>query len=71
MGRASGRREPHDGRPTGGQLPKKKCHPRLGIEPVEVAARILLALITACRLLPLKDLAKLAHMHLGKAHATR
>jgi DNA-binding IclR family transcriptional regulator len=45
--------------------PTKK---RLGIQSVEVAARILQALITAGRPLPLKDLAQLARMHPGKAH---
>jgi DNA-binding IclR family transcriptional regulator len=41
---------------------------RLGIQSVEVAARILQALATAGRSLPLKDLAKRAGMHPGKAH---
>lgn len=41
---------------------------RLGIQSVEVASRILQALATASRPIPLKDLAKLAHMHPGKAH---
>ena len=41
---------------------------RLGIQSVEVAARILQALAAAGRSLPLKDLAKLAGMHPGKAH---
>jgi DNA-binding IclR family transcriptional regulator len=41
---------------------------RLGIQSVEVAARILRAFAKAGRSLPLKDLAKLAGMHPGKAH---
>jgi DNA-binding IclR family transcriptional regulator len=41
---------------------------RPGIQSVEVAARILQALIAAGRPVPLKDLAKLARMHPGKAH---
>jgi DNA-binding IclR family transcriptional regulator len=41
---------------------------RLGIQSVEVAARILQALIDTGRPLPLKELAKLARMHPGKAH---
>lgn len=41
---------------------------RLGIQSVEVAARILRALAAAGRSLPLKDLAKCAGMHPGKAH---
>ena len=41
---------------------------RLGIQSVEVAARILRALTAAGRSLPLKDLAKLAGMHPGKVH---
>jgi DNA-binding IclR family transcriptional regulator len=45
--------------------PPKK---RLGIQSVEVAALILQALAGAGTPLPLKDLAKLARMHPGKAH---
>jgi DNA-binding IclR family transcriptional regulator len=41
---------------------------RLGIQSVEVAARILRALAQAGRSLPLKDLARAAGMHPGKAH---
>ncbi len=41
---------------------------RLGIQSVEVAARILQALIAAGRPLALKDLANLARMHPGKVH---
>jgi DNA-binding IclR family transcriptional regulator len=41
---------------------------RLGIQSVEVAARILRALAAAGRSLPLKDLAKAAGMHPGKVH---
>lgn len=41
---------------------------RLGIQSVEVAARILRALASVHRSLPLKDLAKLADIHPGKAH---
>jgi DNA-binding IclR family transcriptional regulator len=41
---------------------------RPGIQSVEVASRILRALAAAGRSLPLKDLAKLAGMHPGKAH---
>lgn len=44
--------------------PKK----RLGIQSVEVAAKILQALAAAGRPAPLKELAKLARMHPGKAH---
>jgi DNA-binding IclR family transcriptional regulator len=45
-----------------------RSKPRPGIQSVEVAARILEALIAAGRPVPLKDLAKLARMHPGKAH---
>jgi DNA-binding IclR family transcriptional regulator len=45
-----------------------KSKTRLGIQSVEVAARILRALAAAGRSLPLKDLAKAAGMHPGKAH---
>src|SRR6266571_9000099 len=45
-----------------------RSKPRPGIQSVEVAARILQALIAAGRPVPLKDLAKLARMHPGKAH---
>lgn len=50
-----------------GKMPK---HPkkRLGIQSVEVAAKILRAMALAGRSLPLKDLAKLAGLHPGKAH---
>jgi DNA-binding IclR family transcriptional regulator len=41
---------------------------RLGIQSVEIAARILRALAQAGRSLPLKDLAKTAGMHPGKVH---
>jgi DNA-binding IclR family transcriptional regulator len=41
---------------------------RLGIQSVEVAARILRALAATGRSLPLKDLAKAAGMHPGKVH---
>lgn len=41
---------------------------RLGIQSVEVAARILRALAEAGQPLPLKDLARLAHMPPGKVH---
>jgi DNA-binding IclR family transcriptional regulator len=49
-----------------GMAPKAKK--RLGIQSVEVAARILHVLTAAGRSLPLKDVAKLAGMHPGKAH---
>jgi DNA-binding IclR family transcriptional regulator len=45
-----------------------KSKTRLGIQSVEVAARILRALATAGRSLPLKDLARAAGMHPGKVH---
>jgi DNA-binding IclR family transcriptional regulator len=45
-----------------------KAKKRLGIQSVEVAARILHVLTAAGRSLPLKDVAKLAGMHPGKAH---
>ena len=45
-----------------------KSKTRLGIQSVEVAAQILRALAAAGRSLPLKDLAKAAGMHPGKAH---
>lgn len=41
---------------------------RLGIQSVEIAARILRALCAAGQALPLKELAKQAAMHPGKAH---
>src|SRR6516164_669633 len=41
---------------------------RAGIQSVEVAARILRALAEAGQPLPLKDLARLAHMPPGKVH---
>jgi DNA-binding IclR family transcriptional regulator len=41
---------------------------RLGIQSVEIAARILQALATAGGSIPLKDLAKRARMHPGKVH---
>jgi DNA-binding IclR family transcriptional regulator len=46
----------------------KKPKQQPGIQSVEVAAMILRALIDAGRPLALKDLARLAHMHPGKAH---
>src|SRR5262245_57200625 len=50
-----------------GEMPRKaKQQP--GIQSVEVAARILRALIDAGRPVPLKELARLARMHPGKAH---
>lgn len=45
-----------------------KAKKRLGIQSVEVAAKILAALAGAGRSLALKDLAKLAGLHPGKAH---
>jgi DNA-binding IclR family transcriptional regulator len=45
-----------------------RSKPRPGIQSVEVAAKILQALIAAGRPVPLKDLAKLARMHPGKTH---
>ena len=39
-----------------------------GIQSVEVAAKILQALVAAGRPVPLKELARLARMHPGKAH---
>ncbi len=45
-----------------------KAKKRLGIQSVEVAARILNALISAGRPMALKDLAERAGMHSGKAH---
>lgn len=45
-----------------------KAKTRLGIQSVEVAARILQALAVTGRSLALKDLAKAAGMHPGKAH---
>jgi DNA-binding IclR family transcriptional regulator len=45
-----------------------KVKKRLGIQSVEVAAGILRALASTHRSLPLKDLAKLAGIHPGKAH---
>ena len=45
-----------------------KSKTRLGIQSVEVAARILKVLAAAGRSLPLKDLAKAAGMHPGKTH---
>src|SRR6516164_6941535 len=41
---------------------------RLGIQSVEVAGAILRALITAGRPAPLKEVARLARLHPGKAH---
>ena len=46
----------------------KKIKQQPGIQSVEVAAKILHALIAAGRPVPLKDLARLARMHPGKAH---
>ena len=46
----------------------KKVRQQPGIQSVEVAARILRALIDGGRPLPLKDLARLARMHPGKVH---
>lgn len=46
----------------------KKAKQQAGIQSVEVAAKILRALIDGGRPLPLKDLARLAHMHPGKVH---
>jgi DNA-binding IclR family transcriptional regulator len=46
----------------------KKPARQLGIQSVEVAARILQAMIDAGRPVPLKELARLARMHPGKAH---
>lgn len=46
----------------------KKAKRQPGIQSVEVAARILRALIDAGRPVPLKELARLARMHPGKAH---
>lgn len=46
----------------------KKSTQQPGIQSVEVAAKILRALIDAGRPLPLKDLSARARMHSGKAH---
>ena len=46
----------------------KKARQKPGIKSVEVAAGILRALIKADHPLPLKDLARLSHMHPGKVH---
>jgi DNA-binding IclR family transcriptional regulator len=46
----------------------KKVRQQPGIQSVEVAAKILRALIDGGRPLPLKDLARLARMHPGKVH---
>jgi|SRR5665213_2331310 len=46
----------------------KKIKQQPGIQSVEVAAKILRALIDAGRPAPLKDVARLARMHPGKAH---
>jgi DNA-binding IclR family transcriptional regulator len=46
----------------------KKAKRQPGIQSVEVASEILRALIDAGRPVPLKDLARLARMHPGKAH---
>jgi DNA-binding IclR family transcriptional regulator len=46
----------------------KRTKQQPGIQSVEVAAKILRALIEAERPIPLKNLAKLARMHPGKAH---
>lgn len=46
----------------------KKAKQQPGIQSVEVAAKILRALIEGGRPVPLKDLARLAHMHPGKVH---
>jgi len=46
----------------------KKAKQQPGIQSVEVAAKLLRALIDGGRPLPLKDLARLAHMHPGKVH---
>jgi DNA-binding IclR family transcriptional regulator len=54
------------GHGTGRMAKKPKQQP--GIQSVEVAAKILRALIDAGRPLALKDLARLARMHPGKAH---
>jgi DNA-binding IclR family transcriptional regulator len=48
-------------------MPRKPKN-RLGIQSVEVAAQILRAMTAVGRSLPLKDLAKLAGLHPGKAH---
>lgn len=47
---------------------KKKTKQQPGIQSVEIAAKILRALIDAGRPAPLKDVARLARMHSGKAH---
>jgi DNA-binding IclR family transcriptional regulator len=46
----------------------KKAKQQPGIQSVEVAGKILRALIDGGRPLPLKDLARLARMHPGKVH---
>jgi len=46
----------------------KKAKQQPGIQSVEVAGKILRALIDGGRPLPLKDLAQLARMHPGKVH---
>jgi DNA-binding IclR family transcriptional regulator len=46
----------------------RKVKHQPGIQSVEVAARILRALIDAGRPVPLKELARLARMHPGKTH---
>lgn len=46
----------------------KKVKQQPGIQSVEVAAKILRALIDASRPVPLKELARLARMHPGKVH---
>ncbi len=46
----------------------RKAKQQPGIQSVEVAARILRALIAAGRPVPLKELARLARMHPGKTH---
>ena len=59
-------KKPNEGRKGLSQMAKSKT--RLGIQSVEVAARILQALAAAGTSLPLKDLAKAAGMHPGKVH---
>jgi len=45
-----------------------KLKQRFGIQSIEVGARLLTALTTAGRPMPLRELARLAGMHPGKAH---
>src|SRR4030081_312765 len=46
----------------------RKAKQQPGIQSVEVAAKILRALIDAGRPVPLKEIARLARMHPGKTH---